>query len=257
MIDIHSHILYDVDDGAKSVQDSLNMAREAVNQGIQVIYATPHHLNGQFENSAEEIKLAVELLNDMLANHNIDLDVKVGQEIRINGDLLEHLKNGSLLTLGDKETYILIELPSNHVPAYTGNLLFDLQVEGLKPIIVHPERNSEIVQKPDILFDLVNNGALTQVTAASVAGKFGKTLQKFSLDLIDANLTHFVASDAHNTSTRPFWIDEAFWVIEEKLGIDTVYYIKENAHILDLNEMVIGEPPQQMRTKRKFKLFKK
>lgn len=257
MIDIHSHILYDVDDGAKSVQDSLNMAREAVNQGIQVIYATPHHLNGQFENSAEEIKLAVELLNDMLANHNIDLDVKVGQEIRINGDLLEHLKNGSLLTLGDKETYILIELPSNHVPAYTGNLLFDLQVEGLKPIIVHPERNSEIVQKPDILFDLVNNGALTQVTAASVAGKFGKTLQKFSLDLIDANLTHFVASDAHNTSTRAFWIDEAFWVIEEKLGIDTVYYIKENAHILDLNEMVIGEPPQQMRTKRKFKLFKK
>ena len=257
MIDIHSHILYGVDDGAKTVQDSLDMAKEAVNQGIQVIYATPHHLNGQFENSAAEVKMAVQLLNDLLSNHRIGLEVRVGQEVRINGDLLERLKNWEILTLGDKGTYILVELPSNNVPAYTGNLLFDLQVEGLKPIIVHPERNSEIVQKPDILFDLVNNGALTQVTAASVAGKFGKTLQKFSLDLIDANLTHFVASDAHNISTRAFWMDDAFSIIEAKLGIDTVYYLKENAQILGSNEMVIGDPPQQIKTKRKFKLFKK
>lgn len=257
MIDIHSHILYGVDDGAKTVQDSLDMAKEAVNQGIQVIYATPHHLNGQFENSAAEVKMAVQLLNELLSNHKIGLEVRVGQEVRINGDLLERLKNWEILTLGDKGTYILVELPSNNVPAYTGNLLFDLQVEGLKPIIVHPERNSEIVQKPDILFDLVNNGALTQVTAASVAGKFGKTLQKFSLDLIDANLTHFVASDAHNISTRAFWMDDAFSIIEAKLGIDTVYYLKENAQILGSNEMVIGDPPQQIKTKRKFKLFKK
>ena len=257
MIDIHSHILYGVDDGAKTVQDSLDMAKEAVDQGIQVIYATPHHLNGQFENSAAEVKMAVQLLNELLSNHKIGLEVRVGQEVRINGDLLEHLDSGEILTLGDKGTYILVELPSNDVPAYTGNLLFDLQVEGLKPIIVHPERNSEIVQKPDILFDLVNNGALTQVTAASVAGKFGKTLQKFSLDLIDANLTHFVASDAHNISTRAFWMDDAFSIIEAKLGIDTVYYLKENAQILGSNEMVIGDPPQQIKTKRKFKLFKK
>lgn len=255
MIDIHSHILYGVDDGAKTVKDSLDMAREAFKQGIKTIYATPHHLNEQFKNEAEEIKAAVELFNNLLKNHLINLTVRPGQEIRINGEILEHLKEGTALTLGDEGTYLLIELPANHVPAYTSNLLFDLQVEGFKPIIVHPERNSEIIQKPGILYELVKGGALTQVTAASVAGKFGKKLQKFSLDLIESNLTHFIASDAHNVSNRSFWMDDASKVIEQTFGIDTIYYLRENAEILAANEMVIGDQPQRIRSKRKFKLF--
>lgn len=255
LIDIHSHILYGLDDGAKTVKNSLEMAREAVNQGIKVIYATPHHLNGVYENNAEEIRKAVLRINQLFHNHSINLDVRVGQEIRINGNILEDLQNGSSLTLGDQGIYVLIEFPSKEVPRYTNNLLFDLQVEGFKPIIVHPERNSEIIQKPSILYELVKNGALTQVTAASVAGKFGKKIQRFSLDLIEHHLTHFIASDAHNITTRSFWMNEAFEVIQNTFGIDIVFYLKENAQLLLDNEIVIGEPPHRIKQKKLFGLF--
>ena len=99
---------------------------------------------------------------------------------------------------------MLIEFPSSHLPRYANKLLFDLQVQGIVPIIVHPERNREIMENPDRLYNLVKEGALSQLTGTSVTGKMGKKIQKFSFDLIQTNLTHFIASDAHNTTTRPF-----------------------------------------------------
>src|SRR5690625_4311909 len=201
MIDIHTHILPSVDDGAKTEEDSLEMAKQAVEEGIHTIIATPHHKNGRFENVRENIMTYTNILNELFQSEGIPLTLLAGQETRINGDMVEDLKKGEILPINDT-TYVFVEFSASHVPRYAKQVLFDLQVAGYKPIIVHPERNEELIEHPNRLYDFVRNGALTQITAGSLIGKFGKSIQRFTQQLIEANLTHFIASDAHNTTTR-------------------------------------------------------
>ncbi|RKQ34289.1 tyrosine-protein phosphatase [Oceanobacillus halophilus] len=251
MIDIHSHILPGIDDGAKTEDDSLKMAREAVKQGITSIIATPHHRNGKYDNDRASIVRDVAILNELLEDADIPLTVLPGQETRINGEMIEDINSGDLLPLNESK-YIFVEFPSGHVPRYSSQMLFDLQVAGYKPIIVHPERNRELMEHPSKMYDFVKNGALTQVTAASVVGKFGKNIQKFSQQLIEANLTHFIASDAHNTTTRGFCMDDAFRLIKNEFGSDYYFMFLENSQLLVDNMNVNFVEPSRVKKKKKF-----
>jgi protein-tyrosine phosphatase len=253
MIDIHCHILPGIDDGAKSVEDSLLMAREAASEGIHTIIATPH-LNSQYDNRKELILSKVGQLNQALKEARIDVTILPGQEPRIYGEILEDIAKNAIQTLNNSQ-YLFIEFPSNHVPRYTEKLLFDLQVQGLTPIIVHPERNSELIERPEVLYRLVEKGALTQVTASSLCGYFGKKIKGFSIQLIEANLTHFIASDAHNIVNRSFKMEEAFNLIDSKFGTDYVYLFQENAELLIAGKNVMKEMPVPIKKKKKFLLF--
>lgn len=255
MIDIHCHILSGIDDGAKDLNDSLALAKAAVIEGIHTIIATPHHKNGSYENPKPFILEKVEELNQLLQSENIPLTILPGQEPRIFGELLEDYRNGEILTLANGGQYVFVELPSGHVPRYTEQLLFDIQMSGLTPIIVHPERNQEMIENPDLLYQLVKRGALTQITASSTAGYFGKKIKKFSLQLIEANLTHFIASDAHNLENRSFKMVEAFAEIEKKYGNDMVYLFTENAELLVEGKAVYKEPPIRTKSKKFLGIF--
>lgn len=254
MIDIHCHILPGVDDGAKNIEASLEMARAAVRQGIQTIIATPHHKNNDYENPKPHILAKVEELNTALLAADIPLSILPGQEIRIYGEVLEDYHKQEILTLANSN-YILIELPSSHVPRYTEKLLFDFQLEGLIPIIAHPERNQELVQNPDLLYQFVEKGALTQVTAASVCGAFGKKIRDYSYKLIENNLTHFVASDAHNLVNRTFMLDDAYKEIQSRFGNDTMYLFRENGEYLLAGESIYREIPSKIKKKKLFGIF--
>src|SRR5699024_4464081 len=144
----------------------------------------------------------------LIAAHDIPLTVLYGQEVRIYGELLADIDAGKIQTLHNTR-YLLVELPFENVPLYTEKLIYDLQMKGIIPIIAHPERNAELRAKPGKMYDLVLKGALTQVTAGSLLGHFGKEAEAFSHDLIEHNLTHFVASDAHDIDKRPFTLKEA------------------------------------------------
>lgn len=254
MIDLHCHILPGVDDGAQSLSDSLNMARKAVEQGIHKIVATPHHLNNTYENPKQLIVDRVKELNEALRVEQIELEVLPGQEVRIHGEMLEGYETGEILPV-NHTPYILVEFPSNHVPRYTEKLFYDLQMNGLIPVIVHPERNLEIIESSDLLYQLVKKGALTQITAASVCGDFGKKIKNFSLQLVEANLTHFIASDAHNIRNRSFKMREAFGVIGQKYGNEMVYYFEENAALVIEGMHVYKEDPERIKRKKLFHLF--
>jgi protein-tyrosine phosphatase len=254
MIDLHCHILPNVDDGPKDLAESVEMAKQAVQQGIKTIIATPHHRNEKYENHGQTIFRQVEEFNRVLKSENLDLTVLPGQETRIFGEMVEGLESSEILPLNQGK-YVFVELPSGHVPRYTGQLLFDIQLKGFIPVIVHPERNQEIIENPEVLYQLVKKGALTQVTASSVSGHFGKTIKKFSLQLIEANLTHFVASDAHNTSSRGFKMVEAFGVIEKSFGIEAVYLFRENAELVVLGKSVFREAPERVKKKKILGLF--
>lgn len=254
MIDIHCHILAGIDDGAQTKEDSLEMARAAVREGIDTIIATPHHKNGRYENTKQAIIQKTNELNEALKTENIPMTIIPGQEPAIHGELLKGITLGEVSTLNNTQ-YIFIELPAGHVPRYTDKLLYDLQIEGKIPVIVHPERNQEIIERPEILYRLINNGALSQVTASSVCGIFGKKIKSFSEQLIESNLTHFIASDAHNTNKRAFHMAHAYDNINTRYGVDMVYFLKENAELLLLGQNVYKEVPQHVRKKKFLGLF--
>ncbi|MFB5193657.1 tyrosine-protein phosphatase [Neobacillus sp. KR4-4] len=254
MVDLHSHILPGIDDGARDLSESVNMAKKAVEQGIHTIVATPHHLNNRYENPKQTIIDRVRELNKALLEEKIDLNVLPGQETRIYGEMVEGYEIGEILPI-DNTQYVLVEFSSGHVPRYTEKLFYDLQTKGLIPVIVHPERNQEIIERPEVLYQLVKKGALSQVTASSICGDFGKKIKNFSMQLIDANLTHFIASDAHNTSNRTFKMREAFEMIQTKYGTDLVYLFQENAELVIEGSHVYKEVPERIKKKRFFNIF--
>lgn len=254
MIDIHCHILPGIDDGAQSMEDTIKMARAAVDEGIHTIIATPHHKNSKYDNPKDLIIPKVEEVNQALTIEGIDLKILPGQEVRLYGELMEGIENNEILSLNHTQ-YVFVEFPSNHVPRYAETLLFDLQLKEITPIIVHPERNQEIIERPEVLYNLVKKGALTQVTASSVSGHFGKKIKNFSFQLIEANLTHFIASDAHNVGSRGFKMAETLDIIESKYGIDLVYFFQENAELLVQGNHVYQDTPEPIKKKKFLGIF--
>ncbi|WP_209300553.1 tyrosine-protein phosphatase [Lentibacillus salicampi] len=249
MIDIHCHILPGIDDGAKTIAVTLDMAKTAVDQGIHHIVATPHHCNGKYNNVKKDILKYTSVLNEKLTEEAIPLTILPGQETRINGDMVEGLEQGEILPINEHTKYVFVEFPSGHIPEYSKQLLFDIQLKGYKPVIVHPERNRELMEHPDKLYHMVEKGALSQVTASSLCGKFGKKIQKFSHQLIETSLTHFIASDAHNTSTRGFYLKDAYDELHKQHGNEGFYLFRENPHLMIEGKMVNSLPPERIKKK--------
>lgn len=256
MIDIHCHILPGLDDGASNLAESLTMAQYAVNEGIHTIVATPHHKNNRYTNVAEDIISNVEYFNEKLQQKNIPLTIIPGQETRIHGDMLQDLDRGEMLPYNKTSRYILMDLPNDGVPHYLTQLLFDLQIAGYQPIIAHPERNHALVEKPDILYRLVKNGALTQVSAASLAGVKGNALQKFTSQLLAANLTHFVASDAHHAKRKTFHMREAFHFIRKQHGHAMAHQLMKNSELLIAGSNILPDAPERIEIKKTWGFFK-
>ncbi|WP_254639062.1 tyrosine-protein phosphatase [Cohnella sp. GbtcB17] len=242
MIDIHSHILPSLDDGAQDWRDALDLARAAEAEGIGTIIATPHHANGVYTNEARDVRSAVEAMNERLSAEGIALKVEAGQEIRIHDDLLEAWTRGELLTLAGSR-YVLIELPSSRVPRSTLDLLHELRIMNLSPIIAHPERNAEIAGQPDRLAELVAAGAYSQVTTYSLLGGFGKRIEQVSWQLCRQGLIHIVSSDAHHVSKRGFLLEESYREVNRRLGDKFELFFRNNAEAVLYNGQIESHPP--------------
>lgn len=179
MIDIHCHLLPAVDDGPGTVEQTIEMARRAVEEGVTAIVVTPHAFHPQFETEDLNVQEAAATLQNVLHQEGIKLDIYPGQEIRVFGDLVQALEDGSALSLNGSR-YVLVEFPSDTVPAYAEQLFFRLQTEGYTPVIAHPERNKELATNPKRLMDFVSSGALSQVTTSSLTGEFGQSVKEIA-----------------------------------------------------------------------------
>lgn len=218
MIDLHCHILPGVDDGAQTLEDSIKMVELAVEEGITHILATPHHQKRSWINHKADVIRKVNELQVELDARNIDLTIFPGQEVSLYGELINGIDSDEILFTDESQTYILIEFPTSNIPSYAERLFYELQLNGRTPVIVHPERNHQILEHPNRLKDFVDKGALAQLTAASYTGGFGKKIKKVSSQLIEANLVHFIASDAHNTGNRAFHMKEAYELLAKEYG---------------------------------------
>lgn len=255
MIDLHCHILPGVDDGAKDMEDSMKMARTAVEEGITHILATPHYKNGHWDNEKRDILPLVEEVQDELDARGIPLTIFPGQEVRINGELMEDIELDRIQFIDENNQYVLIEFPTPSIPAYTESLFFEMQRSGVIPVIVHPERNHAVLKDPNILLPFIEKGALAQLTAASYTGGFGKEIQQVSTKLIEADLVHFIASDAHNVKSRSFHMRAAFDKLEKEYGSDKVEAYHQITKDLVNGEVIVAPTPSEVKRKKFFGLF--
>lgn len=255
MIDIHNHILVDVDDGPKSIDEAIELLKQAKREGATDIVATPHHLHTRYSNDIENVKMKLNELKNNPEINELGLRLYTGQEIRVTDQIIDDLKNGKIEGINGSR-YLLLEFPSNEVPHYSNQLFYELQTMGYIPIIAHPERNKAIVQNMDLLFELVNGGALSQITTSSLLGEFGSNVRKLSLKMIDNNLAHFIASDAHNVSNRPFIMKQLF----KERKLKTYYeelesYLKNGEAVLENERISKQIPTQDYKQKKWFGLF--
>ena len=255
MIDIHNHILINVDDGPKSREEMLNLLKQAKSEGVTEIIATPHHLSSAYDNDKQQVLSKVEELLSMNEVQEIGIKLYPGQEIRITDQILPGLEDGSILSLNNSK-YLLIELPSGGVPHYTERLFYELLSKGYVPIIAHPERNKGISQDLDKLYQLVKAGALSQLTTSSLLGENGKKIQKLSIQMLENNLTHFIASDAHHSEIRPFKMNSLFKDKKlNKFEKDLESFLKNAESVVNNTDIAKKQPTQNYKNKKFFGLF--
>lgn len=217
-IDLHTHILAATDDGAQNISESINMAEIAVKDGIEILAATPHVRTPAFNNRKEDILCRVESLNKELQKQDIALNVLPGAEYRLEYDLPQRLGNGELLTINNTGLYLLVELPTGLLPPRTEDVIYEIQIQGIIPIIAHPERNDYFVRYPGILQSYVDRGVLTQITSASVTGLHGKTTQRAAWKFMEYGMVHILASDGHSSQDRSPVISKAWRQIQNRWG---------------------------------------
>jgi len=220
MIDIHNHILPGLDDGPDSPEKSIEMAKVAAADGIRVIVATPHTNNGIYQSSTEKILEGVKRLNRLLREGGVPLKVLPGADIHIDRNLIEALKAGNVMTVNNNQRYIILELPDHGVPQHVSDFLWELKLNGVTPVFSHPERNAAIQDDINILRGYIMQGALSQITAMSLTGEFGKRPRKCALSLLKYNLAHVIATDAHSVRRRPPVLSRALKVAGEIAGDD-------------------------------------
>lgn len=258
IIDLHCHILPGVDDGAKTFKDSLDMAKKAVEQGITHILCTPHHRNGVYSNPASKVIPLVNELQENLTLNNLPIKILSGQEIRLNGNLLEEISEKEILFIDPFNIYLLIEFPTNIIPLYAKDTFFKLRSAGHVPVIVHPERNSRFREDPNLLLPFLKMGCLAQLTAPSYVGVFGKSIQKIAKVMIQHNFIHLIASDAHRLQNRDFYLKEAFEKVEKDFGIEKAESLKQAARDMAAGDFIDVEAPLEIKSKKKgFYFFKK
>lgn len=242
MLDMHAHILPGVDDGPKTMEESIELLKLIEAEGITDIIATPHAHSPHFHVPKALVLEKITAVNEEMARHNLVMNLHAGQEIRIQGNTVEQLANGELLTLANSK-YVLLELPSSGIPTYTVQIIQGLLNLNKVPIIAHPERNRAIAEKPERLERLITHGALSQVTSGSLAGHFGKGVQKVALQLVEANLVHAYGSDVHHKKVRPFLFEEGLDYLDRHKHHEIADILLENnARILTNQDFVILEP---------------
>lgn len=217
MIDIHYHLLYGLDDGPQTIEESLQLAEASVAEGVTHIVATPH-ANERYAFRPDVNRERLEELQARLGNR---LKLGLGCDFHLSYDNIQDLaRNREKYTINGFQ-YLLVEFPDYGISENMPRIFFEMRLAGVVPIITHPERNPTLLANMNRMADWVAGGCLVQVTAASLTGRFGERSKQKALDLVSKNYVHLIASDAHNLMGRPPSMRPAYSLLKKLFGKNT------------------------------------
>ncbi len=214
MVDLHCHILPGLDDGPATMEESMLMAESAIADGITYLVATPHSSN---EYSFDFARVR-QLRDELQATIGDRLTIATGCDFHLNPENLESLRKDAPHYCINQRDFLLLEFNEFSIPPSMDQTLHQIQLAGVQPVITHPERNGILRSRPERLKKWVQQGCFAQVTGGALTGGFGVGAQQVALRWIGEGLIHFVASDAHNTRTRPLRLQPAYNLVVRQFG---------------------------------------
>ncbi len=243
MVDMHSHILPNVDDGAKSIDETYNLIEEAKNAGFSQIVLTPHYIEGYYEKNSRECK---ELM-DKISCEVEGIKLYIGNEVYLSENLMEFLKNNKISSINNTK-YILFEMPMNSKPMYVFEVVYEMLQQRKVPILAHPERYSFVFKEPELIYELIQKGVLMQANYGSIIGLYGTKSEIFVKKLLKNNMIHFLGSDVHKQGTVYKSIPRTIEVLNKLIGIEKVKELSEiNPMKVLTNEKIDVEEPDEIK----------
>jgi protein-tyrosine phosphatase len=222
--DIHCHLLPGIDDGSRDWNVTLAMARLAVADGICTIVATPHQLGNYESVTATRIRELTAETQERITAAGIPLTILPGADVRVHEELPELVRQQAVLTLADRRVHLLMELPHDQILPLE-QLIYRLQSGGIHCILSHPERNAQLLHNPSKVRPLVQQGCLVQITAGSITGHFGPQVQRMCRRLLEEQVVHLVATDAHDATRRPPCLSNAYEIVCRWVGLESAQRI--------------------------------
>lgn len=240
MIDLHSHILPELDDGSRSFSESMDMARLAVESGVTAIVATPHCQNDR----AKEVRSAVLLLREAFREAGIPLRLYMGMEIFGTEDTARLLREKKLFTINNSR-YPLIEFTFRSSGVKETRILQSVIQAGYQPLVAHPERYIYIQEEPELVNRWKRMGCLFQVNRGSLLGRFGAGAQKMGMELVKRGFATVVASDAHSASQRTPWMQDVQEMLDRQVSpVAAEFLLQYNPRCIIRNEQLPPVEPE-------------
>lgn len=255
MIDIHSHILPNIDDGARSIEETFNLIKEAQKAGFEAIISTSHYMENYYETDVPEREVWVKAICENLQTKNIETNLYLGNEIYFSDNIIELLEQRKASTINDT-SYVLFELPLNAEPMNLYDVVYEMLQYKLVPILAHPERYSYVQKDPDLIYDLIEKGVLMQANYGSIIGQYGEKAQIIVRKFFENNMVHFLGSDVHRPNTIYPKIPQILREIESIIGSEKLEELTtKNPKLLLNNKKIEIEEPTDFKLTLKEKMI--
>ncbi len=243
MIDIHHHLLPGLDDGARDLDTSLAMVEAALADGITHVVCTPHASHHFRFDPAINAERFAALQDQVRARFDDRLTLGLGCDFHLMYENVEDAQRYPDKYTINGHRYLLVEFADSVIAPNTARTFYELALAGMAPIITHPERNPILARQPERMAEWLRTGALVQVTASSLTGRFGPLAQRVAYWLLDRNWVHFLATDAHNTGSRPPHMSMAYDLVAERYGEATAERLcVSNPHAVFYGEPLPAQP---------------
>lgn len=244
MIDFHTHIIPNIDDGSKSVEETFNLIKEAEKVGFDKIIATSHYKPETYEVDKSERNIWIQELNKAFIKQDIKVELFLGCENYISSDLVNLIKNNKACTINNT-TYILFELPlKSEEPANLNDIIYEILANKMIPILAHPERYKFIQNDPNIVYDLIEKGVLMQLNYGSFIGQYGEWAMFVAKKMLANNMVHFLGTDVHKQNTIYKYIPRVINVLNrlvDEKNIERITTINPSL-VLENKKIEIEEP---------------